>query len=339
MSDKIISARVVSKPQNTRKPWVVRYWGDTGKQREKSYRTQREAIDARDRMLAESRSPETTVTFASAYEQWLAQHAVKASTKTTYRTIYSHNMSKPLGGRKLADVCRDPGAVQKVAQCSGGASVLAIACSVAAWSQREGMITDNRLVRSQLRHGTVKRVRQHVEYTPEQLATITAYLGRDGILAQVMHGTGCRISEALALRGDDFAGSPGKYRVQIVRQRERSTGADTDLKISGKHRSVPVSDALYKSVRAHALRYGTGGGRLSASTYSGFADKIRKACAAAKVRMTPHNFRHDRALRWERAGMRVTDIAYYLGDSVMTVTTVYLNHASLDAEAIARAAM
>jgi hypothetical protein len=55
MSAKIISTKVVSKPQNTRKPWSVRSWADGGEQREKSYRTQREALDARDRMLAESR--------------------------------------------------------------------------------------------------------------------------------------------------------------------------------------------------------------------------------------------------------------------------------------------
>jgi integrase len=110
-----------------------------------------------------------------------------------------------------------------------------------------------------VRHGTVKRVRQHLEYTPGQLAKITAHLGRDGILAQVMHRTGCRISEALALRGDDFAGPPGKYRVKVQPQRERVTGADTDLKIAEKARTVPVSDAVYKDVRTHALRHGAGG--------------------------------------------------------------------------------
>jgi hypothetical protein len=55
MSAKVISAKVVAKPRNTRKPWAVRYWADDGHQREVSHRTQREAADAKDRMLAQAR--------------------------------------------------------------------------------------------------------------------------------------------------------------------------------------------------------------------------------------------------------------------------------------------
>jgi len=44
----------MSKPANARKPWVVRYWTESGKQRETSFRTQLEACDAKDKMLSGS---------------------------------------------------------------------------------------------------------------------------------------------------------------------------------------------------------------------------------------------------------------------------------------------
>ena len=333
----VISAKVVAKPRNTRKPWAVRYWTDNGHQRETSFRTQREAADAKDKMLAESRAPEATVTFGDTFELWITQHPIKASTRRHYRELYRARIRKPLADRKLLSVARDPDGVEAIANCEPGKTILGIVCGTVAWAQRQGKISDNRLVRSTLKHRTVRRVREHVAYTPGQLAAITASLGRHGITVQVMHYTGCRISEALALTPDDFNGDPGSYGVCISKQRDHDTGADTDLKVAGKSRTVPVPDILYRAVREHALRYGTGRGRLAGISRDQFSALLLAASAKAGARMTAHNLRHDYALRMERAGVRVTDFARLIGDTERTVIETYLSHPSREADALVRA--
>jgi integrase len=244
------------------------------------------------------------MSFGAAFELWITQHQIKESTRRHYRDLYRARLDKPLGGRKLAQVARDPMTVENIARCTTGKTLLGIVCGTVAWAQRQGMITDNRLVRSTMHHGTVRRVREHVAYTPEQLTAITVSLGRHGITIQVMHFTGCRISEALALTPDDFSGDPGSYRVCISKQRDDASGADTDLKVAGKSRVVPVPDSLYRAVREHALRYGTGRGRLCDLDRDALASRLHTASAGARCPMTAHNFRHDYALRMERAGVR-----------------------------------
>lgn len=294
-------------------------------------------------MLADAKAPQSSMTFDAAFTRWISQHPVKAGTKRSYRQIYGARLEDPLGSRKLADVARDPNGVEALAQCSMGRSLLVIVRGVTAWAQRAGMITDNRLGgHGQLRHGTVKRIREHVPFTAEDLEGIVAYLGALGIIVLVMFGTGCRVSEALALTADDFRevpGRPGKYRVHITRQRDHDTGQDIDLKVSGKAHTAPCSPELYRVVREHALRYGTGRGRLTATSYDSFAGKLRMATASVGLRMTAHNFRHDYALRMDRAGVKTADLAKFIGDTVETVMCTYLNHASEDAEALALAAL
>jgi integrase len=319
----ITAAKYIHKPRNSRKPHTARWWDEHG-QHEISFASDREAIDARDRMLADARAPQQRITFGAAFAQWIAAHPCKPSTRRQYASVYAGRLESELGGRRLADVAADPNSVEKLAQSTRGAVVLVICCGVAGWAQREGIISDNRLVRSQLRHGTVKRVREHVPYTEDQLADIVTYLGSDGILARVMDQTGCRVSEALALTSADFTASDGMYQVSIARQQDRATGRDTELKISGKSRVVPVSAELYQAAQERE-------GRLTRSNYSRFGDRLRLATTRARVPFSAHNFRHACALRWESRGMRVADIAAYLGDTVGTVQQCYLNHPSKDA--------
>ena len=337
----VIGAKYVHRTENARKPHTLRYWTSDGKQRERSYATDTEAIDARNKMLADARMLASDMTFDAAFELWIAQHSVKDGTKRSYRTMYSAHLSKALGGRKLADVAADPSGVRAVVQGSTGRSLLVIVRGVVAWAQTDGIITVNRIGgHGQIKHGTIKRVREHVPYSPAQLDGMIAYLGQDGIVASIMHGTGCRVSEALALRADSFRQTAdGSYEVVVTCQRDKITGADAELKRSGKVKSPPVSPELYRDVRAHALRYGTGSGRLSSSSYERFGRRMRMAAASVGIRMTAHNFRHDYALRLRAAGLEAPDIALFMGDEVETVNNTYLNHPSQDARTRALAAL
>jgi integrase len=313
ISGKIISAKYVSRPENSKKPHTVRWWDAAG-QHEKSFATDREAIDARDRMLADGKRPVANVTFAEAFEMWIAAKRIKPGTQRRYRSVYSAHLAV-LGSRKLADVATDPNGLRSLAKVEAGKVVLGIVCGVATWAQTGGMITDNRIPRAAFtgEHGTVRRVRQHVPYSADQLRVIVDYLGQDGIIARILNETGCRVSEALALRVEDFNGEPGRHSVTIARQRDRETGRDVDLKVSGKSHSVPVSDTLYLAVCGYS-------GALTESSYGRFAGRLRLACERAGVYFSAHNFRHDYALR-------------------ETVQATYLNHTDPRSEAIVRAAL
>jgi hypothetical protein len=151
----VTSAKYLGKRgRNSRKPHTVRYWTDDGKQHEASYATDREAIDARDRMLANRTQPYSRLTFGEAFELWLAQHPVKESSRQHYLRIYRARLQGPLGERKLAQVARDPDTVESLANCEPGKVILLITCGVAAWAHRQGMITENRLM---LHHATRDR--------------------------------------------------------------------------------------------------------------------------------------------------------------------------------------
>jgi hypothetical protein len=69
-SMKVPSAKYLGKRgRNGRKPHTVRCWTTDGSQHESSYATDREAIDARDKMLADAKQPVSNLTFNQVFER------------------------------------------------------------------------------------------------------------------------------------------------------------------------------------------------------------------------------------------------------------------------------
>jgi hypothetical protein len=63
-----------------------------------------------------------------------------------------------------------------------------------------------------------------------------------------------------------------------------------------------VSEALYRDASA------TGDARVCDSRYDALANAVTLATTRAGRTFTAHNYRHNRALAWERAGMRPADL-------------------------------
>lgn len=140
MSGKIISAKVVSKPRNARKPWAVRMWDESGSQRECSYRTQRQAADAKDKMLCEATAPQTTVTYADAFADWIEAVKVRESTRSRLRSVYHAHLGKQTGARKLASVASDPDVIKHLVNCQRGKEMLRIVRGVCERYIRNGKL-------------------------------------------------------------------------------------------------------------------------------------------------------------------------------------------------------
>jgi integrase len=207
LSGKIISAKVVPKPQNTRKPWCCRSWDESGKQAERSFRTQREAADYKDKLLTEAAAPQTTVTFADAFADWIESVKVRNSTRERLRSVYHAHRDQAIGGRKLASVASDPDGIERLVNCQRGKEMLRIVRGVCDRYIRNGKLRPDSYRLTGLQHGTVRsRPRDLIPATRGQLQTIaTAVRDRDSLAVWIMHATGMRVSECLALRADDFA--------------------------------------------------------------------------------------------------------------------------------------
>jgi integrase len=173
-----------------------------------------------------------------------------------------------------------------------------------------------------------------------------------------MAGTGCRISEALALTwGDLYLTDDARiaFQGQVDRKGQRRALKRRD---SGVGRVVPIPSKLVDALQAHASRVATPGDFVFA-TRSGrpwsqrnVARELRRAqCAARQPDGTPtfpslhkpdapargvvpslHSFRHTAASRFLLAGDTADEVAALLGHKDATVTRVVYLHEIEDAD-------
>src|SRR5262249_38458173 len=104
-------AKVVTKPANKRKPWVVRY-AASGKHHERSFALKREADAFKIKVDYETRArifvePDERTTLEGYFDAWLATHAVSDGTKRTYRSVFGNRIKPVLGSKPVGKVTRD----------------------------------------------------------------------------------------------------------------------------------------------------------------------------------------------------------------------------------------
>jgi integrase len=175
-------------------------------------------------------------------------------------------------------------------------------------------------------------------------------------LFKVLAGTGCRISEALALTWENlYLDDDARiaFRWQVDRQGQRRS-----LKTDASARVVPIPSRLATALKAHAARR-TSPGEYVFATRSGrplsqrnVARELRRAQkAATRANGTPtfpmlhgdgvvpraavpgpHSFRHTAASRFLLAGDTADEVAALLGHKDATVTRAVYLHEIEDAE-------
>jgi len=144
----------------------------------------------------------------------------------------------------------------------------------------------------------------------------------DGLAVTIMHATGMRVSECLALRRSDFIDHiDGKVMVHVSRQFQHGSREPLPLKcrkdFTGRH--VPVIDSVAKLVKARP------DGDLFTCNRRSF--EARFATAARKAGLprdfTPHQLRHHFVSTLLAGGIAITDVARWTGDTVRTIADTY----------------
>ncbi|MYL82407.1 tyrosine recombinase [Desulfovibrio aerotolerans] len=146
---------------------------------------------------------------------------------------------------------------------------------------------------------------------------------RDLALAELLYGSGLRVSEALGLNLDDVDVSQGIVRV---------------MGKGSKERLAPLSDASRERLRAYqrrrgelgpaltekALFLGSRGARLNRRQAGRIIDALAQAAGLAR-HAHPHMLRHSFATHLLESGADLRSVQELLGHARLTTTTRYTN--------------
>ncbi|THB64471.1 MAG: tyrosine recombinase XerC [Desulfovibrio sp.] len=149
---------------------------------------------------------------------------------------------------------------------------------------------------------------------------------RDLALAELLYGSGLRISEALGLNVLDADPSSGTVRVMGKGRKERlavlSDAAKTALAAYLKQRGE-----LDPQGREPALFLGVRGGRLNRRQAQRIIAKLAEA-AGLPQSVSPHMLRHSFATHMLDSGADLRSVQEFLGHERLSTTTIY-THTSL----------
>lgn len=153
---------------------------------------------------------------------------------------------------------------------------------------------------------------------------------RDHALLVLAAQTGLRISELVALIGDDVhlgtaahVSCHGKVRKQRITPLTRGTVAV--LRDWMTERDSQPDDPLFATRSGHSLSRGDVEHRLA--LYAHAAERLCPSLASKKI--TPHTLRHTAAMQLLHAGVDTSVIALWLGHEKVDTTQIYL-HADLE---------
>jgi integrase len=331
---------VIIKGKNPRKPYTIRYQHQ-GKQRERSFTTQREARDYMAEFERQSRlnlfvDPRNgSIQFTEYAGRWIDGLDLSTGTRSAYRSVLGRYIAPAVGGRTLAQVSQDREAVEailagmrakglsavyrgRVVAVVGGAMDAAVAA---------GRLPSHRLGGIKVRR-EVSQQATIIPITRDQLETLASGLGPGlGLTVWIMAGTGLRISECLAVRRDGFL--DGGKRLRVREQVSRAGGyGPLKGRRSGEYRDVPVPAWLWAKVSEHAGADRAGGYLFPGATYSSYRHRFNAAVADAGLLegFTVHQLRHLYASKLLTSGVPITDVSKWLGHRDINVTHQIYSH-------------
>lgn len=319
--------------KNPNKPYTVRYYYD-GRQREKSFRTYREATDFQARFEYESRE-QTFVDprvggqkFKDAAEAWLARHPGR-SYRTYERALRLH-VNPVFGGRSLSSVARDREGVANFLLIdlpgkgnqgpSQQRTCYTVLGGVINEAVRMGKLTGHRLGSIRIPEPVRKAEFEFPSYA--QLTALAKSLGDDGLAIWLMRGCGLRPGEALAVHSDGLRGHTLRVTEQL---RNDGTYGPLKHRKPGDFRDIPLP--AYVGAMAKD-RVPAGGGYLMAgASRKAFTHKFARTRGSAGLEeFTPHMLRHVFASVALAHGVPITDVSTWLGHRNINVTYATYKH-------------
>jgi integrase len=333
---KATTTRTVSDVKAIRKPYTIRYWVD-GKQRERSFITRKEALDFKAKVEHDTRAnifgdPKlASEPFADAAERWVSRLTGAATTKTNYRRTLRLHVNPVIGTRSLRSVATDRDGVQTLLLVTlpskglGGSVVKTaylIIRAVVNDAIKAGRLSSSRIDKISLPASDDRA--DFVFPTHGQLETLVAALPEEyRLTVWLMRGCGLRISEALAVRPDDFTN--GKLRVSRQLLRDKSYGRLKHRK-PGDYRDVPVP--AYVAEKAAQAPVTPDGYYFAAGHVRTYSKRFAAARRAAGIpaSFVPHSLRHVFASVSLSSGIPITDVSRWLGHANINTTYATYGH-------------
>lgn len=324
---------VIIKGKNPNKPHTVRYWVDS-KQKERSFKTQREAKDfqiktdhdVRAQIFVDDRKGKEN--FGEAITAWLAGMVRSEQTKLVYESVAKVYVMPALGDKTLTQVANDRDGVAKLVNETMAHlshtrrdKALYIVRSVLDEAVKAGKLASHRIDGIDLADSTTAN--DHSDFvfpTHTQLTQLADGLNGHGLTIWLMRGCGLRIAEAMAVKKECFRDGGKTLRVseQIIR-----SGKVAPLKArkAGEFRDIPVPSYLWAMVKDLSDGYlFMRNDRFM--TYSGYLESFKRHAAKAGIpaSFTPHSLRHAFASALLTRGVAITDVAHWLGHRDISIT-------------------
>jgi integrase len=339
-----------TKGSGSRKPYTVRYWAD-GKQREKSFATQREARDFLVKTEHDIRAQVFTdpklgnERFRDAAERWISLHTGAESTKAAYRRILLHHVNPVIGDRSLRSVAADRDGVRALLLVTLPAKPLKPNYIRMAYLVIRATVNDavkaGKLPSSRLDKITLPAAGDKADFifpAHGELEKMAAGLPAGyQLTVWLMRGCGLRISEALAVSKGDFIN--GKLRIHEQLSRDGKGYGPLKHRKPGAYRDIPVP--AYVAGKVSQAVPGTDGHLFKPvwhKTYSRWFNDARDK-AGIPAGFTPHSLRHVFASVALRNGIPITDLAAWLGHANIQTTYGEYGHLVPDSWDKARAVL
>jgi integrase len=334
----------ITKGRNPRRAYTVRYREQGGIQREKSFKTYREAIDFRNSVEHQLREQSYAdprlgrMPFMEYAAQVLGGMDLAEGTRLNYATTLNRWISQWAGSRTLAQCAADrEGAVRLLNETMADLSstyrgnARALIVTIANEAVSAGRISNHRLAGIRITRPKQPPERQDFVFpSHSQLEALADSLNGYGLVVWLMRGCGLRIREALAVEREDFMEDGQTLRVS------GQASVDGSRKVPLKHRKtlreyrdVPVPAYLWAKVKDYPpgpLLPGRSGRRYLGVSAVGkrFAVRIREFGIGEGF--SPHSLRHAFASALLAYGIPITEVAAWLGHRSIGVTYAVYGH-------------
>src|SRR5215471_2128081 len=227
--------------------YTVRYWAE-GKDKEKTFKTRREASDFATRTEHDKRTGTyidpslSRETFGQAFERMMSTKRLSANSREAYRGSLKHLQS--IVNRPLSAVANDrDGIAALCADHSQGKRMLSVIRNTCDEAVKAGKLSGHRL--QGLECNIIPRKRELIPHPPEQVDAIATAMGKDGLAVRIMSLTGMRVAECLALQKSDFVQTVnGTWRVRVTKQIQNGRITTLKHRRDWTGREIPVTASL-----------------------------------------------------------------------------------------------
>ncbi|MFB1041469.1 tyrosine-type recombinase/integrase [Streptomyces chrestomyceticus] len=344
--------------------WTVRYrepGGRAGRQREKSFPTQKAANDYGVKMENDKREgvyldPKRGAVPVRIYaEKWMGRQHMAPNTEGTYDRAFRLHIFPALGNRLLSSLraadIEELGRSMTVAGLSANSvdaymTPLRAVCKAAVIN---GDIARSPFIGAKLPKLPSKAVDETLLPSGQQVQDISDEFRRDWALSVwIMAALGLRTGEMLALREGDFLDDRVRVRRQVTRGKKGQGPLIGPLKHRqvGDWRDIPLPTHLREAVAAHVAACGTGPNGELFQTLTGtlvattdYSTAFRKVIKTLGFDWSPHDLRHWFASTALSSGLPLLDVSRWLGHKSINETADTYGHLTPDSTGRAIAVM